>query len=147
MRAKSRLKKLEIIACGLLFSDVLTWIRNGRYYDELTPEEQAQYCRYQYGEGVSEPKEAYYIDSSGEKYNYHFRLQYKRKPVTEFEIRNNVAFLADYMERRTAEQNSPSAIEKHKAEYEKLLEIGRKRKEAFYAGIPMSKYPLPWEKP
>lgn len=54
--------------------------------------------------------------------------------------------LDEYMRIRHEEYNSPEEQEKREREYQKLCEIGRKRKEAFYSGMPMDKYPLPWEK-
>lgn len=67
-------------------------------------------------------------------------------PLDEPARQKAVAELDEYMNRRLAEYNSPEEQEKRQCEYRELCEIGEKRKQAFYAGIPMDTYPLPWEK-
>lgn len=49
------------------------------------------------------------------------------------------------MDRLCEQYNNPEEVEKRHREYEELQEIGRKRRDAFYAGIPIDTYPLPWE--
>lgn len=105
MSAKTMLKRLERKANSGCFADVLSWIRAGRFYDELTEEEQKRYCQYQYGEGIEEPPDGYFSKVFGLPFDYHFRLEYKKKPLTEAEIRENVSFLDEYMTRRIAEVN------------------------------------------
>lgn len=144
MGAKSLLKRLENKVSSMDFADVLSWIRAGRFFDELSSTEQVRYCLYRYGEGFIKPPESLFDSMS---FNYHFRLEYKPLPLSKSEIRENMLFIQEYMDKRNAEYNSPEAISKRKKGYEELQEIGRKRKEAFYAGLPMSTYPLPWEKP
>lgn len=147
MSAKSRLKRLERKANSGSFADVVSWIRAGRFYDELTEDEQARYCQYRYGEQHTEPPEQYLSTVfDGFSFDPHFRLEYKPKPPTEKEFRENVAFIEEYMMKRQEEYNSPEAQAQRQREYEELQEIGRKRRDAFYAGIPMDTYPLPWEK-
>lgn len=139
MGAKNRLKRLESMANNSCFADVLSWVRAGRFFDELSPDEQERYCLYQYGEGIAKPPESVFPF-----YNLHFRLEYKPKPITPSEAAENVKDLDSYMKHRLEEYNSPEACEKRRQEYEELQEIGKKRREAFYAGIPMDTYPLPW---
>ena len=105
MSAKTRLKRLEHKAIAEGFSDVLSWIHAGRFYDELTEEERKRYCQYQYGEGIEEPPDGYFSKVFGLPFDYHFRLEYKKKPLTEAEIKENIAFLDEYMARRIAEVN------------------------------------------
>ncbi len=145
MSAKSRLKRLENRAFSGDFADVLSWIRAGRFYDELTGQERARYCLYRYGPGHEEPPEEYLARVMGEPFDSHFRLEYKPKPPTLTEIRERAEWVQEYMEEHSREYNSPENQEKRRCEYEELQEIGRKRREAFYAGKPMSDYPLPWE--
>jgi hypothetical protein len=147
MSAKTRLKRLERKANSGVFVDVLAWVRAGRFYDELTEAEQVRYCQYRYGDEHTEPPEQYLSTVfPGMQFDPHFQLEYKPKPPTEKEFRENVAFIQEYMQKRQDEYNSPEAQEQRKREYEELQEIGRKRREAFYAGIPMDTYPLPWDK-
>lgn len=146
MGATNRLKRLESKAYIGCFADVLSLIRAGRYYDELTQEEQKRYCMYRYGENVTEPPEQYLSTVfKGFPFDAHFRLEYKPKPLTASEIAQNIKEIDSYMQHRQEEFNSPEACEKRRKDYEELQEIGRKRKEAFYAGIPMDTYPLPWD--
>ena len=146
MGATNRLKRLENKAYIGCFADVLSLIRAGRYYDELTQEEQNRYCMYRYGENVTEPPEQYLSTVfKGFPFDAHFRLEYKPKPLTASEIAQNIKEIDSYMQHRQEEFNSPEACEKRRKDYEELQEIGRKRKEAFYAGIPMDTYPLPWD--
>lgn len=112
MSAKTMLKRLERKANIGCFADVLSWIRAGRFYDELTEEEQKRYCLYQYGEGIEEPPDGYFSKVFGLPFDYHFRLEYKKKPLTEAEIRENVSFLDEYMTRRIAEVNSTELQQK-----------------------------------
>ena len=144
MGAKNRLKRLEIKANSGCFADVLSWIHAGRFFDELSPEEQERYCLYRYGENFTEPPEAYLAKVFGSLFNLHFKLEVKPKPLTQAEMKKQVEELDEYMKMRLEEENSPENREKRRKEYEELQEIGRKRKEAFYAGIPMDTYPLPW---
>ena len=67
-------------------------------------------------------------------------------PLDDSDRKQAAAELDEYMNRRLAEYNSPEEREKRQREYRELCEIGEKRKQAFYAGIPMDTYPLPWEK-
>ena len=67
-------------------------------------------------------------------------------PLDDSDRKQAAAELDEYMNRSLAEYNSPEEQEKRQREYRELCVIGRKRKEAFYAGIPMDTYPLPWEK-
>ena len=145
MSAKSRLKRLENKAFSGDFADVLFWIRAGRFYDELTWQERARYCLYRYGAGPEEPQEEYFARVMGEPFDRHFSLDYKPKPLTQDEIRERAEWVQEYMEEHSREYNSPENQEKRHREYVELQEIGRKRREAFYAGKPMSDYPLPWE--
>lgn len=69
-----------------------------------------------------------------------------RLPPDESNMKKAIAEINEYMKKRIAELNSPEEEEKRQRKYRELCEIGRKRREAFYAGIPMDTYPLPWEK-
>lgn len=149
MNAKGRLKKLEQANCDH-FSDVLSWIRAGRYYDELDPEQQQRYCLYFYE--MEEPPEQYICNMMGEpeRFNAHFLLERRPPPMTKVEeqaqIRKAIAEVECYMNARIEEYNSPEAIAERQRRYEELQEIGRKRREAVEAGLPMDTYPLPWQK-
>lgn len=147
MNAKGRLTRLERQAHGGDFDDVIGWIKAGRNYDELTREEQRRYCAY-HGDMDKEPCEivlgrAFVEIGEGDENYAHFQLYYKPKPLTPAEIKQRYDELDAYMTKAIAEYNNPEAIAERQREYEELQEIGRKRQEAFYAGLPMDTYPLP----
>lgn len=106
MRAYNRLKRLERKVNSGDYLDVIVWIRAGRFYDELSKEEQIRYCQYRYGEQFTEPPEQYFSNVfKGFGFDPHFKLEYKPKPPTEKEIRENVAFLDEYMRKKQLEVN------------------------------------------
>lgn len=56
-----------------------------------------------------------------------------------------VEYIETWMFEHIRAFNTPEAVAQRKADYEKVQQIGRLRREAFYRGEPMSNYPLPWE--
>lgn len=142
MSVNSRLKRLERSATsGGDFADVLSWIRAGRFYDELDDSQKEKYCAYQ-----GFPRKGMEDVENMIRGNLHIALEYKPKPLTQDEIRERAEWVQTFMEERSREYNSPENQEKRRREYEELQEVGRKRREAFYAGLPMDTYPLPWDK-
>ena len=100
---ETRLKRLEMTAKGK-HPEVLQWIREGRFYDELTTEEQEQFSQYYYGFSAKSLKEILPIF---DKNPFHFQLERKPKPPTKEEL----AKRAEELERifgkmKSSEENS-----------------------------------------
>ena len=83
---EQRLKKLEGVDGQ--FNDVITIIREGTFYDELTPEMKQRYCLYQFGLDHHPEKEISQI--FGYDFDEHFRLEYKKKTPTAEDIKRSV---------------------------------------------------------
>lgn len=81
-RFEQRLKKLE--GTGGQFNDVINTIREGAFYDELTPEMKQRYCLYHFGLDHHPEKEI--AKTFGYDFDEHFRLEYKKKPPTAADI-------------------------------------------------------------
>ena len=141
----SRLKKLENVK-SRAFSDVLSLIREGRYYDELDDHQKDRYFQY-HGHDRKATEEVYtMICSSFDRDPLHFKLEYKKRPPTRAEFEERVREVEAIFREYEEEYNSPEAKAKREAEYQELKRIGELRRQAFMRGEPMDKYPLPWEK-
>lgn len=97
MNVNSRLKRLERNATsGGDFADVLSWIRAGRFYDELDDSQKEKYCAYQ-----GFPRKGMEDVENLIRGNLHIALEYKPKPLTEDEIKARIEEISAYMKERT----------------------------------------------
>lgn len=115
-------------------------IRAGRYYDELTIQEQNEVIAY-YGTDRDTFETVY--GGVFNDYSLHFQIE-KRTPVprTKKELEKAHEAIAAAMEESIAAYNSPEAIAQREAEYQELQRLGRLR--ASCAGDMDEIYPLPW---
>ena len=148
---KGQLKKLEkrLKGDGDPDGKVLEWIRQGRRYNELTDDEREQYKRYKESIGgvaddiaVAELKIMFSIP---EDEAYRFQLTKRQRPPTPEEHAQTVKEMEMLMKEIQDEYNSPEEVKKREAEYQRIQEIGRLRKQAYERGESMDKYPLPWQ--
>ena len=80
MNVRQRLRRLEK-GTGTPFADVLGWIRQGKYYDELTPAERQRYCDYRGSDRLGfEQVEGYFCGG------LHVRLKRNPAPPTSAEL-------------------------------------------------------------
>ena len=66
-------------------------------------------------------------------------------PMDSLKRQAAVREIDEMMDRLCEQYNSPEEVEKRHKEYEELQDTGRRRRDAFYAGIPIDAYPLSWE--
>ena len=123
---------------------VLQLIDSGKYYDELTEEEKAAYCRYRGFPAGYETLNAAYAAAMGiDPAEVRTKLERNPAPEEQAAMRED---LDKYMKAAAERYNSPEEVAKRKAEYEELLRIGELRRMDFYAGRDMDKcHPLPWK--
>lgn len=123
---------------------VLQLIDSGKYYDELTEEEKAAYCRYRGFSAGYEALNAAYAAAMGiDPAEVRTKLERNPAPEEQAAMRED---LDKYMKAAAERYNSPEEVAKRKAEYEELLRIGELRRMDFYAGRDMDKcHPLPWK--
>lgn len=86
MNILSRIKRLEAANCAP-YADVLTLIRQGRYFDELTDDERRRYVEYFYNTTLEtfETVMKMVAAVSDEPPNYHFTLEKRAPPKTEID--------------------------------------------------------------
>jgi len=118
-------------------------IREGRYYDELTPQEQDEVIAY-YGTDRDAFETVYggiFNDCS-----LHFRVERRQPaPRTKAELEKTQAEIRAVFDEVSAEYNSPEAEARRKAEYEELQRLGELRRMDCLTGRDMDKeHPLPW---
>ena len=101
MSLKSRLQKLEVKARGDMPPMVADWIGKGLYFDDLTPEQQAIYCRYRWN--AEEPPAKWFGKFPGYEYNEHFQLDRKPPPPTQAEIEASIREVQEYMNKKQEE--------------------------------------------
>lgn len=148
MRIESRLSRLEK-QISSDYADVIELIGQGKYYDELTPEQKIRYIGYSTPFTDIRSYEdfqtfLYASDTPAEKI-LHFRLE-KRTPLSKTvsdEVRAEVEAMLKEVEE---EYYSPEAIAERECRYEEIRRIGELRKVAYSRGESMAAYPLPWEK-
>ena len=105
MSANSRLKKLEQ-GNGGSFSDVIAWIRAGRYCDELTDDERRRYEQYKESlGGVADDMAggwlAVNLFGKTEAEAYHFPLTKRRRPPTPEEMAQTAREIEEYMNEKS----------------------------------------------
>lgn len=155
MRIENRLARLEAKQ-GNDYMDVMEWIKNGAYYDELTPKQRSRYVEY-YGLSdtksfedihlfIYTPKPLYSCPLTEKERNtlLHFKLE-KRKPLAKEISAETRREIEEYFKDFDEEYNSSEAQAERRAWYEEIQRIGELRKEAFARGESMDKYPLPFE--
>ena len=118
-------------------------IQAGRYYDELTIPEQDEVIAY-YGTD----RDTFETVHGGifNNNSLHFQIE-KRQPAprTKAELEKTQNEIMAAFDEIAAEYNSPEAIAKRKADYQKLQRLGELRRMDFYSGRDMDKeHPLPW---
>lgn len=123
---------------------VLQLIDAGKYYDELTDEEKAAYCRYRGFDAGFEALNAAYAACMGiDPAEVRTKLERNPTPEEQAAMREELDALVQAEVERF---NSPEEVAKREAEYEELQRIGRLRAQDFYAGRDMDKcHPLPWQ--
>ena len=143
MIVRNRLKRLEKAINGQN-AGVLGWIRAGRFYDELSPNEQTAYCLYRYGMPTHPDETMYRVMET--PFDKHFRLEAKPQPLTQTEYAQRVQEVEAYIAEAVRVYNAPEARAERERQYQELKRIGELRKQAFESGRSMDEYPLPWEK-
>ena len=118
-------------------------IREGRYYDELTPQEKEEVAGY-----WGTDRDTFEVVHGGifNNYSLHFRIERKPQPPrNRKELNERIEEIRAAFEEEVAEYNSPEAIAQREAEYQELQRLGELRAMDFYAGKDMDKeHPLPW---
>ena len=118
-------------------------IREGRYYDELTPQEEEEVAGY-----WGTDRDTFEVVHGGifNNYSLHFRIERKPQPPrNRKELNERIEEIRAAFEEEVAEYNSPEAIAQREAEYQELQRLGELRARDFYAGRDMDKeHPLPW---
>lgn len=103
MRFESRLKRLEKVK-GEDYSDVEQWIREGRFFDELSPQEQTRYDQYRQSLGGVDSEKA--LAHLNNLFNdmpdapLHFRLAKRTKPPTAEEHARRVQEVQEYLNQK-----------------------------------------------
>ncbi len=92
-RVETRLRKLEGVSSE--YADILTLIRQGRFYDELTPQQPRRYCLYRYG--MDHHPEIEISRLFDYPFDTHFQLERKPPPPTEKELAAIVAEVEQIM--------------------------------------------------
>lgn len=88
---KARLKRLEAHS-NEGYSDVLSWIKAGRYYDELSETEKERYCLYCGSDRIGlEQLEGYFN-------GLHFQLERKSDPPTPNELAQRIQSVEQWVE-------------------------------------------------
>lgn len=106
MRIESRLKRIEK-ASGDRFSDVEQWISAGRFYDELSLQEQKRYDEYRQSLGGVDSEKA--LAHLNNLFNdmpdapLHFRLAKRTKPPTAEEHARRVQEVQEYLNQKQRE--------------------------------------------
>lgn len=143
---KNTLRRIEKL-CSVSdpeLKHVLKLIDSGKYFDELTEEEQAAYCRYRGFDASFSVLNAAYCACMGID-PAEVRTKLERNPTLEEQkaMREDL----DRLMREASERyNSPEEVAKRKAEYEELQRIGELRRMDFYCGRDPDKcHPLPWQ--
>lgn len=123
---------------------VLKLIDAGKYYDELTEEEQAAYNRYRgFNAGFEALNAAYAACMGIDPAEVRTKLERNPTPEEQLAMRED---LDRYMREAEDLYNSPEEVAKRKAGYAELQRIGELRRMDFYAGRDMDKcHPLPWQ--
>ena len=97
---KGRLNRLEAQR-RQGFADVISWIRAGRFYDELTSPERQRYCDYRGSDRLGfEQVEGYFYGG------LHIPLERNPTPPTSAEIAERVRFVEQWFEQAKAECNA-----------------------------------------
>lgn len=161
---KSIEKRLSMLEGANLSDAVIveSWIRAGRFYDELTTAEKELYKKYKesWGGGDIDYAAAYLSEAFAkaaemegeapepppERGYYHYRLTKRKRPPTPEEHAARVKEVEQILLDLKEEYNSPEAKAQREAEYRELQEIGELRGQAFARGEPMDSIPLPWQK-
>lgn len=142
---KRRLRKFqkETRQAGGITPVVADIIREGRYYDELTPQEKAEVAAY-----WGTDRDTFEVVHGGifNNYSLHFRIERKPQPPRTKADREKIDNeIREVWDKVTAEYNSPEAIAQREAEYQELQRLGELRRMDFLCGRDMDKeHPLPW---
>ena len=142
---KRRLRKFQKEArqAGEITPVVADIIREGRYYDELTPREKAEVAAY-----WGTDRDTFEVVHGGifNNFSLHFRIERKPQPPrTKAEREKIDNEIREVWDKVTAEYNSPEAIAQREAEYQELQRLGELRRMDFLCGRDMDKeHPLPW---
>ena len=86
---RARLKRLEAHS-NYGFSDVLSWIKAGRYYDELTDTEKERYCLYSGFDRIGLEQVQGYFNA------LHTPLERKPEPPTQSELAERIQFVEQW---------------------------------------------------
>ena len=82
------------------FTDVLSWIRAGRYYDELNDAEKERYCLYRNSDRMGlEQVCGYFV-------GLHFQLEHNPTPPTPTQHAETVKELEEWFRQAQAEYNA-----------------------------------------
>lgn len=103
---ESRLRKLENVK-SREFSDVLSLIREGRYYDELDDRQKDRYFQYHGQDRCSVEKVRAQICGYYNEDPLHFKLEYKKRPPTRAEFEERVREVQAYFLEVEEKYNSP----------------------------------------
>ena len=123
---------------------VLQLIDSGKYYDELTEEEKAAYCRYRGFDAGFEALNAAYAAYMGID-PAEVRTKLERNPTPEEQIAMREE-LDRWVQEEVERYNSPEEVAKRKAWYEEVQRIGELRRMDCLCGRDMDKcHPLPWQ--
>ena len=142
---KRRLRKFqkETMQAGGITPVVAAIIREGRYYDELTPQEKKEVAAY-----WGTDRDTFEVVHGGifNNYSLHFRIERKPQPPrNRKEFNERLDEITAIFDEFAAEYNSPEAIAQREKEYRELQEIGRLRYQDMQAGRnPDEAHPLPW---
>ena len=96
---KARLNRLEA-QHNNSFADVLSWIRAGRYYDELSDSEKERYCLYRDSDRLGLEQVNGYFNG------LHFQLERNPAPPTPTQHAATVKELEEWFKQAQAEYNA-----------------------------------------
>lgn len=137
---KRRLDRLCSKSDGEL-NHVLALIDEGKYFDELTEEEQAAYNKYR-GFDASSLGTVYAAMMGIDPAEVRTKLERNPTPEEQAAMREE---MEKWIQETREQYNSPEEVAKREAEYAELQKIGELRQMDFLCGRDMDEcHPLPW---